>query len=426
MIDHFISRNAKFFVIFILALLLLLVSGYSYYKTIFESKQLVAIATGEPSSESYKIMNAIADIVNNEEYDFRIKVISTQGSIENLYLLDKNLVQMATLQADLKINNNVKLVANLYEDVFHLIFRPYAYLKNVEDINGLKIAVSSKNSGESYSFKKLVEHFGLDESKLRPVESTWKSATWLFNNGDIDGIFKVREANHVAIKKIMINSDGQSREITQSDAIALNHPMYHKTIIPRGIFGGIPPNPKADVTTIGVNRLLVTTDKVSPDIVNVIAAILFTRKRELAEKSNVAGLVSIPEATSLIPLHQGLIDFVNKEKPSFLQKNSEFLALILSIIILMGSSILQFLNRSKQQRLNAYNEKLLSIKVNVEQTNNLSDLAHLREEHYALVNQIVGDAVNGKISSNGFEFFTFGWDSVTSLINDKEQVLGNE
>jgi hypothetical protein len=119
------------------------------------------------------------------------------------------------------------------------------------------------------------------------------------------------------------------------------------------------------------------------------------------------------------------VDFVNKEEPNFIQQNAEFLALILSVILLIGSSSIQILNRNKQQRLNAYNEQLLAIKVNVEQTRDMTDLMKLREEHYALVNQIVGDAVQGKISSDGFEFFTFGWDSVTSLILEKEKSIRN-
>ncbi len=417
------TDTTKFKIVFLFLVILGVITSNSFYKSKMESKELFVIATGETTSESYKIMESVAQIVNNEEFDFTLEVVNTEGSIENAKLLEKGLVQLATQQADLQINNNVRLVANLYEEVFHLIFQPSISLKSIEDIDGFKIAITSKNSGESYSFTQLVNHFGLDESRLTPISSTWKSATWLFANGNIDAIFRVSEANHIGIKKFMVESNAQSRAITQSDAIVLNHPMYHKSKIPRGIFGGIPPNPKKDIVTIGVDKLLVASGQVPAEVVNAIATVLFTRKRELAESTNVAGLISVPEESSLIPWHQGLVDFVNKEKPNFLQQNAEFLALMLSVIILMGSSIIQFFNRSKQQRLNAYNEHLLSIKVNIEQTNSLENLKKLQEEHFALVNQIVGDAVHGKISGDGFEFFAFAWESVSSIINEKEKSL---
>ncbi|MCF6352210.1 MAG: TAXI family TRAP transporter solute-binding subunit [Cyclobacteriaceae bacterium] len=417
------TGTTKFKLIFLALLILGLLSSYSYFKSKLESKKVIIIATDEATSESFKMMDAVAEIINNEGYDFTLRVISTQGAIENSKLLDSRLVQLATLQADLKINRNVRLVANLYEEVFHLIFQPSISLASIEDVDGLKIAILTDNSGENYSYNQLVAHFGLDESKLNPISSTWKSATWLFNNGDIDAIFRVSEANHTGIKKFMTESNAQSRPITQSDAIVLNYPMYHKSKIPRGIFGGIPPNPKSDVITLGVDKLLVASVDTPSEVVNAIATILFTRKRELAEKTNVAGLAKVPEESSLIPWHQGLEDFVNKEKPNFIQKNAEFLALILSIIILMGSSIMQFFNRSKQQKLNAYNEQLLSIKINIEQTNNIKALKKLQNEHFALVNQIVGDAVQGRISSDGFEFFAFAWDSVSRIINEKEKSL---
>ncbi len=417
------TDTTKFKIVFLSLLILGVITSYSFYKSKMESKELFVIATGEPSSESYKIMESVAQIVNGEDFDFTLEVVNTEGSIENAKLLNKGLVQLATQQADFKVNGKVRLVANLYEEVFHLIFQPSIGLKSIEEIDGFKIAIASKNSGESYSFNQLVNHFGLDDSRLAPISSTWKSATWLFENGDIDAIFRVSEANHIGIKKFMVESNARSRAITQSDAIVLNHPMYHKSKIPRGVFGGIPPNPKNDVVTIGVDKLLVASEEVPPEVVNAIATVLFTRKRELAEKTNVAGLISVPEESSLIPWHQGLVEFVNKEKPNFIQRNAEFLALILSIIILMGSSILQFFNRSKQKRLNAYNEQLLSIKVNIEQTNSLKSLKKLQEEHFALVNQIVGDAVNGRISGDGFEFFAFAWESVSSIINEKEKTL---
>ena len=426
MVDKLIARNPVYISFFLVALIFLLISGHSYYKSNLEKKQLIAIATGEPSTESYKIMNAVARIINKENFDFTIKVVSTQGSIENIGLLEKGLVQMGTLKSDLDLSNNIRLVANLYEEVFHLIYQPAIRLKSIEDINGLKVAIPSKNSGEYNSFSLLVKHFGLDQSKIQPVLSTWKSATWLFENGNVDAIFRVREANHEGIRKFITTNNSHADPITQSEAISLNFPMYHKSIIPRGSYSGIPPNPGASIETLGVDKLLVATNEVPATIVNDILTVLFTRKRELSDYTKVAGLTKVPIENSLIPWHAGLTEFVNKEKPGFIQRNAEFLALILSVFILLGSSFIQVFNRKKQLKLNSYNEQLLAIKINVEQTRDLQDLAKLREEHFALVNQIVGDAVQGRISSDGFEFFTFGWDSVTRLINDKEKDILNE
>ncbi len=418
-----VKRNVWFIMITLAAIMLLVITGYHYYRQELDARQLIVIATGEPTSESYKIMQAIAQIINAEEHDFTIKVISTSGSVENARLLEVNLVNMATIQADLSVGSKTRLVANLYEEVFHFITGDDINISSIENVQGLKLAVPPATSGEYYSFMKLQEHFGFHDQLIVPVASTWKSATWLFMNGDIEAIFKVREANHEAIAKFVSSSRAHSEPITQSAAISLNYPMYHRSVIPRGAYQGIPPKPVANVETLGVDQLLVATVETPVAAVNAIATVLYTRRRELAEATKVAGLVKIPAATSLIPWHPGLVEFVNKEKPNFIQRNAEFLAFMLSVIILLGSSVLQFFNRAKQQRLNAYNEQLLSIKVNVEQTHSLPELYKLRTEHYALVNQIVGDAVQGRISGEGFEFFAFAWDSVTRMIKDKEKTL---
>lgn len=409
----------------IIILLMVFISGYFYFFEENGSKQVIAVATSESSSGSYQIMSAVATIINNENEDFKLKIISTRGGVENVYLLENNLVQMATVPANLKISGNTRMVAKLNDYVFHFIFQPDLHFENIEEINGIKVAVPTQNSAQYKSFIQLKDHFGLDKNKVLPIITSWKSATWLFKNEDIDAIFRVRSANNQEIRKLINETNAHSEPITQSEAISLDMPMFQKSIIPRGIYKGIPANPSENIETIGVDRLLVATTETPAFIVNKVASILFTRRRELIDNSKIAASSSIPPENSLIPWHQGLTDFVNKEEPNFVQRNAEFLALILSVIILIVSSSIQFLNRNKQKRLNAYNEELLAIKVNVEQTQDLHDLMKLREEHYALVNQIVGDAVQGKISSNGFEFFTFGWDSVTSLILEKEKLLLN-
>ncbi len=423
MIFQFVGKNGKYLLVILTSLLLIIVSAFSYYKSKYSEKPLIVIATGEETSESYKLMLGVANIINSEAYNFKVKLVPTRGSVVNARLLQENLVQMATLKADLKIGKNAYVVANLFEETFNLLVRNTVQIENIEEVKGLHIAIPYKSSGESYTYQQLSDHFGLDQNIIKPIISTWKSATWLFENGDVDAIFRVREANNSEIGTFALTHPVYSKSITQAKAITLNYPMYHAAIIPRGAYQGIPPNPKNDVYTLGVTKMLLANSQTPPDVVQTIASILFTRKRELIEFTHVVSAVAIPEQTALLPWHQGLIDFVNKEKPNFFQKNAEFLAFILSLILLAGSSFLQMFNRAKHQRLNAYNEQLLSIKVNVEQCKTTNELEKLNEEHFELVNQIVSDAVQGRISSEGFEFFTFAWNSVTRLISSKREEI---
>ena len=117
------------------------ISGYFYFFEENGSKQVIAVATSESSSGSYQIMSAVATIINNENEDFKLKIISTRGGVENVYLLENNLVEMATVPANLKISGNTRMVAKLNDYVFHFIFQPDLYFENIEEINGIKVAV---------------------------------------------------------------------------------------------------------------------------------------------------------------------------------------------------------------------------------------------------------------------------------------------
>lgn len=423
MVQRFINQNASLIIIIILGLILVSLSGFYLYKSKLKERQEIIVATNSTESDSYRILKAVARIVEEEDYDFSLQVVSTEGSAENLLLLDSGLVQMATIQADLQVQPDTRLVMRLYQNVFHLIFRPDVEEPSIEKIKGMKVAIPPAGSGGYEAFYHLKEHFKLTTDYLQPVVTTWESATWLFMNNDIDVIFRVLEPNHPDIVQFVTTMPSYNGSITQAEAISLYYPMYQKAMLPRGTYTGLPPKPTRDIPTLGVDMLLVANENTPADVVKAISEILLTRKRDLVDVSKLAGSISIPQGNTLIPWHQGLSDYVNKSQPNFFQENAEFLALILSILVFLGSSLLQIINRNKQQRLNSYNEQLLSIKINVEQTGDLNELIKLREEHYALVNQIVADAVRGRITNEGFEFFAFAWDSVIKMIRDKETQL---
>ncbi len=420
MLQRYINQYASLIIIIILGLILVSLSAFYLYKSKLKERQEIIVATNNKESDSYRILKAVARIIEEEDYDFSLRVVSTEGSAENLLLLDSGLVQMATIQADMQVQPDTRLAMRLYQNVFHLIFRPSVEEPSIEMIKGLKIAIPPAGSGGYKAFYHLKEHFRLSNDYIQPILTTWESATWLFMNNDIDVIFRVLEPNHPDIVRFVTSVPSYNGSITQAEAISLYYPMYHKVMLSRGTYSGLPPKPTHDIPTLGVDILLVANEHTPTEVVKTVSEILLTRKRDLVEVSKLAGSISIPQGNTLIPWHQGLIDYVSKSQPNFFQKNAEFLALILSILIFLGSSLLQFVNRNKQQRLNSYNEQLLSIKINVEQTQDLNDLDKLREEHYALVNQIVADAVRGRITSEGFEFFAFAWNSVVSMIKEKE------
>ena len=206
MIDEFINRNARVLITLFISILLIVITGYWYYTNVISKKTIITVAAGNENSESYKIMKALETVVDSGTYDFEIKVIRTNGSVENRQLLKDNLVQMATLQADLPVEKNVRLVANLYEEVFHLIFKDSSKISSIEELAGYKIALLTRVSGESSSFDNLRSHFELKSKIFSTLNTTWGSSTWLFNHGDIDAIFRVAEPNNEQIRNFINNS----------------------------------------------------------------------------------------------------------------------------------------------------------------------------------------------------------------------------
>ena len=152
---------------YILSLLLFLLFALVWFFVVKQAPvNNLAIAAGHKGSESYDIAEAIADITHKFHPDINIEVLETDGSSQNMHLVEEGLVQLATVQADTDMAADARLIAELYPDAFQLLVRADSDIYSVADLKGHRIALPTKGSGQYKTFWYLANHFGLTESDL--------------------------------------------------------------------------------------------------------------------------------------------------------------------------------------------------------------------------------------------------------------------
>ena len=73
---------------------------------------------------------------------------------------------------------------------------------------------------------------------------------------------------------------------------------------------------------------------------------------------------------------------------------------------ILFSTILQLLNNKKKRRVLNHNKKLIHLKFKIERSTSIEQLEIYKDELSGFVARVVDEAVSGKISSSGFEFFS--------------------
>lgn len=364
--------------------------------------QLILVA-GRESGESYILSDALARVVE-EQTNIRINVCATGGTEDNLRLLegvsagrpdDKcrsgaatqtlDTAHLATAQADRVPGSAARLVAMLYEDRFQLVVNSArvpvspATPFNFNTLIGKTIDIP-EGGGQRESFKAIARHY----NPRLTAEEVERSFQFQDAKGDptllsqADAVFRVRILGSEEIRTLVQTNRWQLVPLAQAQAMqSTRYPAYEPSTIPEGAYQGVAPIPSTDLETIAVQRTLLAREDVPDWVIEKITTVLSEDRQALKdaiqaiaqERNSTAGQVDSfdpenvnplvdrnkrPPDNSSIVIHQGANAYYRRDEPSFVQANADFLALILTIVLLSGSWLLQLKAwNDRQKRLEA-------------------------------------------------------------------------
>lgn len=382
----------------------------------------LVVAAGARTSEGFQLAEAIATVVNRHHPDINLEVIETGGSLENSRLLDEGHVDLALFQADASTSRRGRLLAILYPDAYQLIAHRSSGIENVADLAGKIIALPTRGSAQFTSFWYLAAHYGITDADLTWLPMSNRSAEWALISNAVDAVFRVRAPGDLSVKQLVEQADITLVPINQAPALHLRKSSINPGRIPKGSYRGNPPLPEQDLPTASVNRLLVANADIASPTMYAVTSVLFERQRELNELSNLASLISVPDTSGgiTLPLHDGAAQYFDREQPSFWSEQADFLRTMLSLTAIFASMFFGFRNwfqGRQKDRADQYNQDLLKIYESAERGEHDAD--HYRDALAEVLKRVVDDLDNDRISSDGFDEFSFTWQAVSQLLESR-------
>jgi uncharacterized protein len=393
------------------------------------------VAAGSATGDSYILCAALKKVVERHNSRVRLDVVETAGTVENLRMLEANSADIAVAQADVTPGPSAQSVAVLFDDTFQLLVHAPSPIRNFADLRGKRIALA-RNGGQFDSFVRVADHFNLREDEFTFTGATDALADQAFLSGGADALFRIRALGNPAIQRLAGAAAIRFLPISQAEAMKIRYPAFEPALIPAGAYFGEPPVPPTDVLAIAVHRMLLTRAGADEEAVREVTAVLLEQRQEIAQE--------IPEQVSVVRLlvaqirrfdphsdfgpglHRGAAGYYDKDKPSFLKANADYIGLMLSVFVMVGSWIWQlksWMTRQQKNAGDAYTSQVMQMMSDAQSAGSPLALDTLKTDLLATLTAAVRDLDADKLSEQSFQSFRAVLQIVLELIRERREML---
>lgn len=421
------SKRATFFLILGGVLLAALIAGSFYYERY--RVRTVVIATNDSSSESYEFISALQQVVEQLEPRLKISIVETEGSGEIMQSLKEGQADLGVAQLDTPVAPNVDALAILYPQLYQLIVPADSDIHSPADLEGKRVATSSKGGGTYNSLLNLLDYYGLTERVAIAPISSGSEREAAFKTGEVDAIFRVTTLAHSGIREFLQTTDARLIPFTQFEAMRLYSPTLSTYTIPLGTYRAANPAiPDHNLKTLGVPTVLFVNDDVDATVVESLTRILFENKNDIAAITPLGSFISMPDAEqSIIPkIHPGARAYYDREKPSFFERNYDKISVLLAVIPFIASVYLALRARLlTRQRDRAYRYNLQMATLLTQMLTAPSD-DRVRKTEFQLLQMledVIHDMNDGEVDIGDLQAFSFVWDKAMEALRYRNAML---
>jgi TRAP-type uncharacterized transport system substrate-binding protein len=216
----------------------------------------------------------------------------------------------------------------------------------VKDLVGKRIGIVTGNEASADLLNAVLSHYGVPLDKVKELPIDAKDVADAIRSNKIDVLFVAGSATGQAISDTVAaaSHDGTGPtfvEIDQADGIAKRNHAFDSASVDAGTFGGNPPEPDADLSTLSFGEYLVARKGFSHSAVAELAKVIYTSRLSLAAK--MAGEVKIEapatDKDADVLVHQGALDYLNDNQQSFFDRYGDDIFYGMLIFPVFGSAI---------------------------------------------------------------------------------------
>jgi hypothetical protein len=319
--------------------------------------------------------------------------------------------------------------------VFQLLTHENSGIRGFAELRGKTIGLS-RGGGQFDSFLRVAEHFDLRDPDFRFAGDTDQSAEKAFAEGKADALFRVRALGNPTIQRLVESGNVRLLPIPHAAAMRIRHAALDPAVIPAGAYRGEPPVPEADLPSIAVHRMLLARETADPAAIRWVTEALITHRQAIMDElsqvePSVRQLLAQtrrpePGAEFCPALHEGALAFYDKDKPSFIQAHADFVGLLFTVVIMIGSWIWQFkgwMERRQKRNADEYTNHAVELMAAADAAETTEELGQVRTQLLQLLTAAVRDLDADKLSESTFDSFRAVLQIAIGVVKERRDAL---
>ena len=425
--------NRRQMLLFVALTLILTVATVWGGRIWLRNSESLVFAAGDANGVEARFADKLATVLNNNPSKLRLKIVTNADSGKALAQFDRRQADLAVLRTDAKVPPRARALAILEHDVLLLLSPPNKKIKSLAELKKKKIAVLADGDHNAALVRKMLEISDNPDAasavQLAPPNSPLDK---LFAPGGYGAAIAIAHASMIVKNKSYEQYAKRGgftlNAIDEAKALARRDPAISEETLATGMLSSAPPIPDDDLTTVGLQWLLVAQSRMSSATAGELARTIYENKAELALPDGFASRIEPADTDkdAFVVAHQGAAEYINDDTKSFMDRYSDLLYLAAAALSIIGSifaGLYAKVTRIAPEKASELATAILDIGERVEHATSMDALDALQEELEQILRGVVIGPRDGTISSNGLDTFKLGYEFVRDDIIMRRESL---
>jgi TRAP transporter TAXI family solute receptor len=400
------------------------------------------IAVGPPGSEDVKVVQEIAQAFTRERHYVRLRVVVTADAAESAASIGHNLADLAVVRADVGLTPDELAVA-IFRKNLVVIWLPNgakgqkkeSNITKIANLAGKKVGIIGKTQANVDLLKLILTESGVDPGKVEIMQFGTNEAGDAFRNQKIDAFMAVGPVDSKITAEAIAattksNSSPTFLSVDAAEIIARKRPVYESSEIAAGALGANPARPDDDVTTIGVNHMIVASKALSELTVTAFTKQLFAIRHSLqADHPGVAN-IQTPDTdkAAAIPAHPGAAAVFDGNERTFLDRYGDYMwfaLMLLSGVASAGAWFRSYMRRDERIHNTELRTRLLDMIAAARESGSITELDLMQKEADDILRDTLNCFEDGAVAEDTLSAFNIALDQFHHAVSDRKTSLAD-
>jgi len=378
----------------VLQLLALVLAGCA-----MEDRELtLAISTEEPAPS---IAESIRSLLSERGFSISVEVTTDPATIVAA-IRDREVDLALVEESDLPVPGVVTL-APLYPSILHVLYNHAELPGDFADlIRGAKVYAGPQGGAGHRLLTQLCVDFGVVADQFQLLDNPWTvDPDVYFIFGGLLSADSIRQLEGYRLFSFADVEDISGSSV--ADGIVLKHHHLKPFLLPKNVYYALNNDP---VVTLSIRSVLIAHEDFNSEYALDIASQLFNKAQEIALSYPLVTRelnVGVDTIELMYPLHAGTRRYLDRDKPGFIERYVEVLALIFTIVItLLSGAFVLYRHRSqvRKDRVDVYYAQLLEIRRDMEGTNTHTALRSYHQRALDVQHEVLNLLIDERVAAD--------------------------